>query len=192
MKCSQCNAEIPADSKFCGSCGTPATAPLPPKYQSDQGRFCNQCGTKAEDPEKFCLKCGAQIKNQALVQTPAFQSIQSQIISSPSPGMMSLDDFEEPHNIILPDSNKKKSPFLAAMLSFFFPGIGQVYVGQVAIGLLIFGSAIILGPATLGALYLGGMLVRAYLAYKAAMNLYEGKPIHRWMKEARLKNRLTQ
>lgn len=66
----------------------------------------------------------------------------------------------------------QKNPGLAAVLSFFIIGLGQIYNGQIGKGLLLFGGAvvsgllttIIIGFITLPALWLYGI----YDAYKTA------------------------
>ena len=50
--CSNCNANIAANAKFCSECGTPvATA-----------KFCPECGHKLEGAAKFCMNCGHKVE----------------------------------------------------------------------------------------------------------------------------------
>jgi len=49
--CSNCNAQIPAGSKFCLQCGQPV----------NQALCCMNCGEKLPPNAKFCQKCGTKI-----------------------------------------------------------------------------------------------------------------------------------
>jgi RNA polymerase subunit RPABC4/transcription elongation factor Spt4 len=53
MVCS-CGAAIPAGSKFCPACGTPAPVP------KSAAAVCSNCGTKLTAEMKFCPGCGTQ------------------------------------------------------------------------------------------------------------------------------------
>lgn len=52
IHCSQCNAEIPAGSKFCSSCGSPVVV---------KNKFCSNCGNEISGAGKFCSNCGMKI-----------------------------------------------------------------------------------------------------------------------------------
>lgn len=68
-----------------------------------------------------------------------------------------------------------KNPGLAAVLSFFIIGLGQIYNGQIGKGILLFGCAIVCGFLTLiliGYLLLPFLwLYGIYDAYKTADKL---------------------
>jgi membrane protease subunit (stomatin/prohibitin family) len=49
MTCPKCNAKIPANSKFCPECGA-----------NTAGGACVKCGAKLQAGAKFCPECGAQ------------------------------------------------------------------------------------------------------------------------------------
>ena len=49
--CANCGAELPANAKFCMTCGTPRP----------QASFCPECGTKVEAGAKFCMNCGTKL-----------------------------------------------------------------------------------------------------------------------------------
>ncbi len=51
MACPACSAQIPAGSKFCGSCGE----------KVPQAAACPGCGTEAPPGAKFCANCGANL-----------------------------------------------------------------------------------------------------------------------------------
>lgn len=50
-QCSNCNATVPATSKFCPECGN--------KMPVD--KFCPECGNKVSSTSKFCPECGKQL-----------------------------------------------------------------------------------------------------------------------------------
>jgi RNA polymerase subunit RPABC4/transcription elongation factor Spt4 len=50
MTCYNCNAQIPANTKFCPECGANQTA-----------KACPNCGTSNMPNAKFCTNCGNQM-----------------------------------------------------------------------------------------------------------------------------------
>ena len=51
LTCWNCNAQIPANSKFCPECGASQTAKTCPNCQTQNlpnAKFCTNCGTKLE------------------------------------------------------------------------------------------------------------------------------------------------
>jgi hypothetical protein len=65
--------------------------------------FCPKCGVKNEDSATFCVSCGNQLS----------KTVQPSIV--------------QPLNI--PPPPGQKNPMIAAVLNFFFPGIGYWYWG---------------------------------------------------------------
>ncbi|MBR5982269.1 MAG: zinc ribbon domain-containing protein, partial [Bacteroidales bacterium] len=68
MKCSNCNAEIADNAKFCPKCGSKVEKVEPVKNCPNCGtaivvdsKFCSKCGTKIEMTNK-CPNCGETIK----------------------------------------------------------------------------------------------------------------------------------
>lgn len=53
-ECSNCNAQVLVDSKFCNECGS--------KIESISSTFCNECGSQMEKGSKFCSKCGTKVE----------------------------------------------------------------------------------------------------------------------------------
>ena len=53
MICKNCNAEIPAEAKFCAVCGTKVEAPA--------ANVCKGCGSELADGVKFCAVCGTPV-----------------------------------------------------------------------------------------------------------------------------------
>jgi len=84
-------------------------------------KYCSECGSEIQKTDaKFCRNCGAQVGAPTLAQSPPVAHTEN---PAPAPNL-----HEE--NIEQVRYAKKKSPFLAAFLSFIFPGLGQIYNGQ--------------------------------------------------------------
>jgi hypothetical protein len=74
--------------------------------------FCPNCGKEVLPTDRFCLSCGKTLGRTA--QTPApFAAPQPQAYAG------------QPQTTARP----QKNPWLAAILNFFFPGLGYVYNG---------------------------------------------------------------
>lgn len=54
VTCGDCGSEVPADSKFCRSCGAEVTA-------VSGANYCPGCGTEATGDEAFCTNCGEEL-----------------------------------------------------------------------------------------------------------------------------------
>lgn len=78
-------------------------------------KFCTNCGFKMPKSTKFCPECG-----------------------SPTPGNSQAKNTP----VVV---NASKSPGLAAILSFFIVGLGQIYIGLTKKGILLFIGAVISG-----------------------------------------------
>jgi TM2 domain-containing membrane protein YozV len=82
-------------------------------------KFCTECGKPLEnETSKFCNNCGANLDISNSVK----------VIEKKE----SIQDIQE-----------EKSSFLAALCSFFIPGLGQVYDGETARGVGIFFGTLI-------------------------------------------------
>ena len=57
MKCSECNAEIADNAKFCPKCGAKVEKEEPVNN-------CPNCGEVLKDGAKFCAKCGCKIEKE--------------------------------------------------------------------------------------------------------------------------------
>jgi len=78
-------------------------------------KFCPECGKPLDkESSKFCDDCGASLKENP-----------SQPIE------------------MIPLIPEEKNPFIAALCSFFIPGLGQVYDGEAARGIAIFIGTIV-------------------------------------------------
>lgn len=50
--CPQCQADLPADARFCFRCGTPVV----------RGQICGSCGKDLPSDARFCHNCGQELK----------------------------------------------------------------------------------------------------------------------------------
>lgn len=62
MKCTNCNAELAAGTKFCTVCGQPVPQATAPK--------CPNCNADIEPGSKFCTVCGQTLVNDAAPMQP--------------------------------------------------------------------------------------------------------------------------
>lgn len=106
--------------------------------------YCKKCGAEIRDDSEFCWKCGnkieikidikeekiepiVEVEKKAQEETHCWsckEAIDSRHDTCPKCGIHI--------RIIVP-----KSPGIAAVLSFFIPGLGHVYNGKVAMGTMI-------------------------------------------------------
>jgi TM2 domain-containing membrane protein YozV/ribosomal protein L32 len=120
--------------------------------------ICPNCGK--ETPEgKFCEHCGASVQTTQTFQQPVAQ----QPVYTQQPAAASM---------------QKKSAGVAVILSFFLPGLGQIYNGQIGkgIGMIILSvifwllSSILIGIPFYIILWIYGM----YNAYSTANKINAG------------------
>jgi hypothetical protein len=127
--------------------------------------FCPRCAHENPDEAKFCGRCGATMPTTS---TPG---------SSGSPG--SAVERADKVNPATPP----KEPFIAALISFFLPGIGQVYLGQRRKGLIIFGIDVLLtifwlaGGEVWGLIVFGIGVLATIDAYRIGAKLKGGQPV---------------
>lgn len=159
-------------------------------------KFCTECGAELRDPtSKFCRECGAQIQTQPPPATeeqsavPPLQARQPEI----SPDQPQTEEITYVH----------KSPAIATLLSFFVPGLGQLYNGQMGkgIGMIILAAILILvvpmifyGMGTFGlVLYIFLWLFGMYDAYKIAKSINARKiVVHKETEEEKQKKQKDQ
>jgi len=96
LTCTNCQAHLPNDSKFCAECGTQVAAP----EEKPAPRFCLQCGVRLLENAKFCLVCGTRVTTDAKrVHEKIDQAIVQEIFKNPYPpdeyGRPVIVDFEE-------------------------------------------------------------------------------------------------
>lgn len=84
--------------------------------------FCPNCGKEVQPGASFCPSCGKPISNQS---NPIGAAPVQQPIIQPQ--------LQPPLQTI---GVQKKNEGLAAVLSFLFTGLGQIYNGQIAKGII--------------------------------------------------------
>lgn len=63
MKCTNCNNEIPNDSKYCKNCGTKILK-IESNNVKEEKTICNNCGSDISECSNFCKQCGHAINSQ--------------------------------------------------------------------------------------------------------------------------------
>ena len=168
--CSKCGYEL-KNEKFCPKCGQSTASVVPYEtnektcpvcgHKINNGKFCPNCGKdlgsqtigQESRPQKYCKNCGSQIDLNAEI--------------CPKCGVRQMA------------AKTEKSPAIALVLSFIFPGIGQIYNDQTKKGIyLIVGYivswlliVILIGALLILLIWLYGM----YDAYTSAKAINEGK-----------------
>ena len=127
--CPDCGKEV-KDAKFCSNCGSPLPEitedPVEDVIETNvvkKTKFCSNCGTELDASVVVCPECGFRLIQEE-PQTKFCKSCGKKIDSNanvcPYCGFGS-------GSVAVAD---EKSVFLAALLSFLFPGLGQIYNGQ--------------------------------------------------------------
>jgi TM2 domain-containing membrane protein YozV len=112
-------------------------------------KYCSDCGKPLEnETSKFCNDCGAKQNTNNII--------------------------EKQESVKIVHVPEEKNPFLAAICSFFIPGLGQVYNGETALGVAVFlgtviGAFIFLIPGLI--VWIFGM----YNAYTIATKMNTGE-----------------
>lgn len=88
-----------------------------PKY-----KFCSKCGAKIFEEAEICPKCGVRQMHPQAVKESAAPPPASE---TPAVGQTAATQSGE----------EKKSPGIAAVLSFFWCGLGHIYCGELTLGL---------------------------------------------------------
>ena len=115
VACPNCGVELVDEAKFCKNCGSEVIREEE-KEDAKETIFCANCGLEMPKSTKFCPECG-----NSTVSTSQIYNNANSVVKS------------------------DKSPILAAVLSFFIIGLGQVYLGLTKKGILLFAGAIISG-----------------------------------------------
>ncbi|MGZ7206121.1 MAG: zinc-ribbon domain-containing protein [Halobacteriota archaeon] len=118
--------------------------------------FCTNCGVSVARDAKYCQRCGEPL------------SVGSQMLRPPSPppswpqDIQSYAGADHPDQPLMAPTYQperpygpqpmvgRKSPGIAAVLSFLVIGLGQIYNGQILKGLLMLGVAILCGITIVG------------------------------------------
>ena len=95
---------------------------------------CKNCGCELPEGAKFCKECGIEVIQEEVNTETKF----CPECGSPTPGNSQAKNTP----VVV---NASKSPGLAAILSFFIVGLGQIYIGLTKKGILLFIGAVISG-----------------------------------------------
>jgi TM2 domain-containing membrane protein YozV len=109
--------------------------------------FCPNCGKQIPDGSKFCPYCGVKLALEG-------ESEETQVQGVLSEEERKKKAYEE--ELIRAKAQQTarvgtRSPGLAAVLSFLYPGLGQIYNGQIGKAILF----IILGAIFIGLMFVG-------------------------------------
>jgi TM2 domain-containing membrane protein YozV len=85
--------------------------------------FCSGCGRQMDAAQQFCPGCG--LKNPA----PQYTGM----VATAGTGVAPAQQIPAQQIIVV----SEKSPGLAAVLSFFWAGLGQIYNGEISKGILL-------------------------------------------------------
>lgn len=94
--------------------------------------YCSGCGASVNDSQSFCPYCGrAAGTNYSATATAT-------MASAPAPAVevvQTTTTIRTTREVIVAEN--PKSPGLAAVLSFFWAGLGQIYNGQIGKGVVL-------------------------------------------------------
>jgi len=105
--------------------------------------FCSSCGTQAVTDARWCGNCGAALRAPASPaptwQAPAASAPPAWQAASAPPAWVAPAAYppawqaQQPQVVVI---RNEKSAGLAAILCFFWCGLGQIYNGQIAKGII--------------------------------------------------------
>ena len=122
--CPDCGKDV-KDAKFCSNCGSalPEVEEVTETSVVKSTKFCSNCGTELDASVVVCPECGFRLIQEE-PQTKFCQSCGEKI---------NINAEICPHcgvRVAGVAPSGEKSVLLAAILSFLFPGLGQLYNGQ--------------------------------------------------------------
>ena len=121
--CRQCGENVPAESKFCNNCGQPLYAATTAIQQTDYVDLRPQQTAQQEyQPLEY---------QQQDYQPQEYQQPQRPTARPPTI-VVSQTQQQVSRPAFVPD---RKNPGVAAVLSFFWAGLGQIYNGQLMKGI---------------------------------------------------------
>jgi TM2 domain-containing membrane protein YozV len=131
--------------------------------------FCSGCGHQMDPGQQFCPGCG--LKNPAVQPTS--------MVSSGGMGVAGTGVAPAQQIIVVAE----KSPGLAAVLSFFWAGLGQIYNGEITKGIVLMVAyvvscvliALVIGFITTPILWIYGMVDAYRTAEKFNATLRVGR-----------------
>jgi TM2 domain-containing membrane protein YozV/RNA polymerase subunit RPABC4/transcription elongation factor Spt4 len=173
--CTQCGAELGSDARFCGKCGRAVGQAPPPIGQftpTDRPTRCSKCQAIVPAGNVYCPRCGVNVVASVAPATTEAAASQS-LAPYARPYSASTAPYGSSPSV-LPASyppqayraQPTKSPGVAAVLSFFWCGLGQIYNGEIGKGVLMLGAYVIswllmfvlIGLVTTPILWIWGMV----------------------------------
>ena len=106
--------------------------------------YCPYCGASLEGDEIFCANCGSKLPTEKQQATTSGKT-KNDTVTRKASSMQA--QFAQQHVSSVPPiqvvppqpshvfATNRKEPWIAALLSFFIPGAGQIYAGKVARGI---------------------------------------------------------
>lgn len=101
--------------------------------------FCKNCGKDLRDDSQFCWDCGTKVEIKKDEPEPVTVDESPKKILCKNCGNEIYDKAD-----ICPHCGMRlriviiNNPGIAAVLSFFVPGLGYVYIGEIIIGIAVF------------------------------------------------------
>ena len=126
--CRQCGANVPAESKFCNNCGQPLYAATAAIQQTD---YVDLRPQQTAQQEYQPLEYQPLEYQQQDYQPQEYQQPQRSTARPPTI-VVSQTQQQVSRPAFVPD---RKNPGVAAVLSFFWAGLGQIYNGQLMKGI---------------------------------------------------------
>lgn len=159
MYCTQCGRQNPEGAQFCSSCGKRLTIDSQSPGSSSGGVHALSCYIHTGQPAVgVCVSCGQAICGECRVPIQGknyCKRCSAELASRPMTQRGSV-------------YGQQKSSGIAAVLSFFWPGLGQIYNGQIGKGILLILLQIVnlvLMFVLIG--FITGLLVWVYSMYDA-------------------------
>lgn len=118
VKCQVCGEEI-GDAKFCNNCGSKVEEENTTSNEEQTKIFCTNCGKELAEGTEFCNECGTPINGAVPAKTTPTNNKTNEVKVA------------------------DKNPVLAAVLSFFIVGLGQLYLGLNKKGIILFVAALV-------------------------------------------------
>ena len=131
---------------------------------------CKNCGEEVRDEAKFCQNCGSEVViEEDLTGTKYCSNCGFEMPKAtkfcPECGTPTE---KAPQVVKASIANSDKSPGLAAILSFFIVGLGQVYLGLTKKGIILFLAAVVSGVLMLLIIgWITWLIVWGYSIYDA-------------------------